>query len=96
MGQTRDDVSREAFDKIARAIGTGYPGGPKIDNLAKEGNADALKFPRANFHDNSLDFSFSGIKSSVLNYLNKMEMTKQDVNTCGYGSVLSKRLWLKF
>jgi len=79
MGETRDDAAGEAFDKIARAIGLGYPGGPKIDNLAKQGNADAIKFPRANFHDNSLDFSFSGIKSSVLNYLNKMKMTEQEI-----------------
>ena len=90
MGQTRDDAAGEAYDKIARAIGLGYPGGPKIDNLAKEGNADAIKFPRANFHDNSLDFSFSGIKSSVLNYLNKMEMTKQEVNKADVAASFQK------
>jgi N6-L-threonylcarbamoyladenine synthase len=90
MGQTRDDAAGEAYDKIARAIGLGYPGGPKIDNLAKEGNADAIKFPRANFHDDSLDFSFSGIKSSVLNYLNKMEMTKQEVNKADIAASFQK------
>jgi N6-L-threonylcarbamoyladenine synthase len=90
MGQTRDDAAGEAYDKIARAIGLGYPGGPKIDNLAKEGNADAIKFPRANFHDNSLDFSFSGIKSSVLNYLNKMDMTKQEVNKADVAASFQK------
>lgn len=90
MGQTRDDAAGEAYDKIARAIGLGYPGGPKIDNLAKEGNADAIKFPRANFHDNSLDFSFSGIKSSVLNYLNKMEMTKQEINRADVAASFQK------
>ncbi|MEW8957472.1 tRNA (adenosine(37)-N6)-threonylcarbamoyltransferase complex transferase subunit TsaD [Clostridium sp.] len=79
IGQTRDDAAGEAYDKIARALGLGYPGGPKIDKLAKEGNEDAIKFPRANFHDNSLDFSFSGVKSSVLNYLNKMDMTGEEV-----------------
>lgn len=90
IGQTRDDAAGEAFDKIARAIGLGYPGGPKIDNLAKEGNADAIKFPRANFHDNSLDFSFSGIKSSVLNYLNKMDMMKQEVNKADVAASFQK------
>jgi N6-L-threonylcarbamoyladenine synthase len=80
IGQTRDDAAGEAYDKIARALGLGYPGGPKIDELSKEGNEEAIKFPRANFHDNSLDFSFSGLKSAVLNYLNKMEMTGQEIN----------------
>ena len=80
IGQTRDDAAGEAYDKVARAIGLGYPGGPKIDKLAKEGNPQAISFPRANFHDNSLDFSFSGVKSAVLNYLNKMDMTGQEVN----------------
>ena len=90
IGQTRDDAAGEAFDKIARAIGLGYPGGPKIDNLAKKGNSNAIKFPRANFHDNSLDFSFSGIKSSVLNYLNKMEMTKQEVSKADVAASFQK------
>jgi N6-L-threonylcarbamoyladenine synthase len=80
IGKTRDDAAGEAFDKIARALGLGYPGGPKIDKLAKQGNPNAIKFPRANFHDDSLDFSFSGLKSAVLNYLNKMEMTNTEVN----------------
>jgi N6-L-threonylcarbamoyladenine synthase len=80
MGQTRDDAAGEAYDKVARAIGLGYPGGPKIDKIAKEGNENAIKFPRANFHDGSLDFSFSGVKSSVLNYLNKMEMKGEQIN----------------
>lgn len=80
MAQTRDDAAGEAYDKVARAIGLGYPGGPKIDKIAKEGNADAIKFPRANFHDASLDFSFSGVKSAVLNYLNKMNMKNEVIN----------------
>ncbi|SHE80035.1 tRNA (adenosine(37)-N6)-threonylcarbamoyltransferase complex transferase subunit TsaD [Clostridium fallax] len=80
LGETRDDAAGEAFDKVARAIGLGYPGGPKIDKLSKEGNKNAIKFPRANFHDNTLDFSFSGVKSSVLNYLNKMNMTGEIIN----------------
>ncbi len=80
MAETRDDAAGEAYDKVARAIGLGYPGGPKIDKIAKEGNENAIKFPRANFHDGSLDFSFSGVKSSVLNYLNKMEMKGEEIN----------------
>ncbi|HEY8804885.1 MAG TPA: tRNA (adenosine(37)-N6)-threonylcarbamoyltransferase complex transferase subunit TsaD [Clostridium sp.] len=80
MAQTRDDAAGEAFDKVARAIGLGYPGGPKIDKISKEGNADAIKFPRAKFHEASLDFSFSGVKSSVLNYLNKMNMKNETIN----------------
>lgn len=79
LGGTRDDAAGEAFDKVARAIGLGYPGGPKIDKVSKKGNADAIKFPRANFHDDSLDFSFSGVKSAVLNYLNNKEMKKEEI-----------------
>ena len=62
IGQTRDDAAGEAYDKVARALGLGYPGGPKIDKLAREGNPDAIAFPKANFHDKSLDFSFSGVE----------------------------------
>lgn len=80
IGETRDDAAGEAYDKVARSLGLGYPGGPKIDKLSKEGNEDAIKFPRANFHDNTLDFSFSGVKSAVLNYLNKMEMKNEKIN----------------
>lgn len=90
ISQTRDDAAGEAYDKVARAIGLGYPGGPKIDRLAKEGNAQAIKFPRANFHEASLDFSFSGLKSAVLNYLNKMEMTKQPVNRADVAASFQK------
>ena len=74
LGRTRDDAAGEAFDKVARAIGLGYPGGPKIDKAAKEGNADAIAFPRAKVADSVYDFSFSGLKSAVLNYLNSCEM----------------------
>lgn len=81
LGQTRDDAAGEAFDKVARAIGLGYPGGPKIDKVSKEGNPDAIKFPRANFHNDSLDFSFSGVKSAVLNYLNNKKMKNEEINT---------------
>lgn len=74
MGRTRDDAAGEAFDKVARAIGLGYPGGPKIDKVSKEGNPDAIQFPRAKVADSVYDFSFSGLKSAVLNYLNSCEM----------------------
>ena len=90
IGQTRDDAAGEAYDKIARALGLGYPGGPKIDKLSKEGNPDAIKFPRANFHDDSLDFSFSGLKSAVLNYLNKMEMTGTEINKADVAASFQK------
>ncbi|NOH15239.1 tRNA (adenosine(37)-N6)-threonylcarbamoyltransferase complex transferase subunit TsaD [Clostridium cochlearium] len=91
MGETRDDAAGEAYDKVARAIGLGYPGGPKIDKLSKEGNKDAIKFPRAKFHEeNTLDFSFSGLKSSVLNYLNTMEMKKEEVNRADVAASFQK------
>lgn len=80
VGRTRDDAAGEAFDKVARAIGLGYPGGPKIDKLAKEGNSAAIEFPRAFMEGAPYDFSFSGLKSSVLNYLNSCEMKHIDVN----------------
>lgn len=70
LGKTRDDAVGEAFDKVARALGLGYPGGPLIDQLAKTGDGKKIKFPRTYLKDNSYDFSFSGLKSSVLNYLN--------------------------
>lgn len=74
IGKTRDDAAGEAFDKVARAIGLGYPGGPKIDKLSKEGNPNAITFPRAHMEDAPYDFSFSGVKSSVLNYINGCQM----------------------
>ena len=79
MGKTRDDAAGEAFDKVARAIGLGYPGGPKIDKVAKEGNPYAIEFPRAHVGDSPFDFSFSGVKSSVLNYLNSCEMKGEEI-----------------
>lgn len=79
IGRTRDDAAGEAFDKVARAIGLGYPGGPKIDKLSKEGNPDAILFPRAKVAENEYDFSFSGLKSAVLNYLNGCQMRGESV-----------------
>ncbi|TCK87933.1 N6-L-threonylcarbamoyladenine synthase [Natranaerovirga hydrolytica] len=80
IGKTRDDAVGEAFDKVARAIGLGYPGGPKIDKLAQEGNAKAIDFPRSYLEEGSYDFSFSGIKSAVLNYLNQCKMKELSIN----------------
>ena len=79
IGRTRDDAAGEAFDKVARAIGLGYPGGPKIDKLAREGNPDAISFPRAKVAENEYDFSFSGLKSAVLNYLNSCQMKGEEI-----------------
>ena len=79
LGRTRDDAAGEAFDKVARAIGLGYPGGPKIDKLAKEGNPLAISFPKAKVADAPYDFSFSGLKSAVLNYLNGCKMKNQPI-----------------
>lgn len=74
LGRTRDDAAGEAFDKVARAIGLGYPGGPKIEKVSHEGNPHAMEFPRAKIDDGPYDFSFSGLKSAVLNYINGCNM----------------------
>ena len=79
IGRTRDDAAGEAFDKVARAIGLGYPGGPKIDKLSKEGNPNAIHFPKARIEEAPYDFSFSGLKSAVLNYLNGCKMRGETV-----------------
>ena len=79
LGRTRDDAVGEAFDKVARAIGLGYPGGPKIDKLAKEGNPNAIRFPRAKIEDAVYDFSFSGVKSAVLNHINGCKMKGEPI-----------------
>ena len=90
VGRTRDDAAGEAFDKVARAIGLGYPGGPKIDKIAKEGNPDAIVFPRAHVDDAPYDFSFSGIKSSVLNYINSAEMKGETINRADVAASFQK------
>lgn len=81
LARTRDDAAGEAFDKIARVLGLGYPGGPLIDKLAKEGNPDAVQFPRVRMDRNSLDFSFSGVKTAVINYLHKLEQNGEQYNS---------------
>lgn len=80
VGRTRDDAAGEAFDKVARAIGLGYPGGPKIDKLAKEGDCQAIQFPRAKIDGSLYDFSFSGVKSAVLNHINSCQMKGELIN----------------
>ena len=80
LGQTRDDAAGEAFDKIARIMGYPYPGGPHIDSLAQSGNPEAMHFPLALRKEHSFDFSFSGLKSSVINYLHTKEMKKEEVS----------------
>ena len=79
IGHTRDDAAGEAFDKVARAVGLGYPGGPKVDKAAREGNPHAIEFPRAKVGDNPYDFSFSGLKSAVLNYINHAKMPGEEI-----------------
>lgn len=90
LGRTRDDAAGEAFDKVARAIGLGYPGGPKIDKLSKEGNPEAISFPKAHVAEAPLDFSFSGVKSAVLNYINGCEMKGLSYNTADIAASFQK------
>ncbi len=80
MGQTRDDAAGEAFDKVARVMGLPYPGGPQIDRLAADGNPDAIDFPRALLENGNYEFSFSGLKSAVLNYLNEQKMKHREIS----------------
>ncbi len=90
LGQTRDDAAGEAFDKVARAIGLGYPGGPKIDKVSREGNPDAIHFPRAKVGESEYDFSFSGLKSSVLNYLNSCQMKAEEYSQADVAASFQK------
>jgi N6-L-threonylcarbamoyladenine synthase len=79
IGRTRDDAAGEAFDKVARALGLPYPGGPLIDKLSMTGNKNAIEFPRVMLEPNSYDFSFSGLKTSVLNYLNQANQKNEEI-----------------
>lgn len=80
LGRTRDDAAGEAFDKIARVLDLGYPGGPAIDKQAKLGNPNAIRFPRVNFQDKTYDFSFSGLKTAVINYVHKARQKGEEIN----------------
>lgn len=90
LGRTRDDAAGEAFDKVARAIGLGYPGGPKIDKLSKEGNEKAIPFPKAKVNGSPYDFSFSGLKSAVLNYINSCQMKGEKINEADIAASFQK------
>jgi len=90
IGRTRDDAAGEAFDKVARAIGLGYPGGPKIEKAAREGDPMAIPFPKAKVNDNPYDFSFSGVKSAVLNYINQAQMKGEEVNRADLAASFQK------
>lgn len=90
LGQTRDDAAGEAFDKIARVMGYPYPGGPHIDRLAKEGNPKAIHFPMGLSKEHNFDFSFSGLKSAVINYLNTAKMKKEEVNQADVAASFQK------
>ncbi len=90
LGRTRDDAAGEAFDKVARAIGLGYPGGPKIEKVSHEGNAEAIQFPRAKVDGDVYDFSFSGLKSAVLNYLNGCRMKGEEINQADVAASFQK------
>ena len=90
LGRTRDDAAGEAFDKIARVIGLGYPGGPKIEALSKEGDKNAISFPQVEFSDNPYDFSFSGVKTSVINYLHNKEQKSEEVNNADIAASFQK------
>jgi N6-L-threonylcarbamoyladenine synthase len=80
LGGTRDDAAGEAFDKVARVIGLGYPGGPKIDKVSKQGDPEAIQFKRVFLEEGSMDFSFSGIKTGVLNYVNGEKQKGHEIN----------------
>lgn len=90
LGRTRDDAAGEAFDKVARAVGLGYPGGPKIEKLSKEGNPYAIAFPKARIADSPYDFSFSGVKSAVLNYINGCQMKGEPYNQADIAASFQK------
>lgn len=90
IGRTRDDAAGEAFDKVARAIGLGYPGGPKIEKLARQGKEDAFSFPKAKIEEAPFDFSFSGLKSSVLNQINSAQMKGEELNRADIAASFQK------
>lgn len=80
IAETRDDAIGEVFDKVARKLNLSYPGGPNVERLARDGNEEGIKFPKSRFEDETLDFSYSGLKSSVLNYINKYNLNPHELN----------------
>ena len=79
VGKSVDDAAGECYDKVARAVGLGYPGGPKVDKASKGGDPEAIVFPKGEVRDRPYDFTFSGLKSAVLNYINKANMTGEQI-----------------
>ncbi|WP_196593933.1 tRNA (adenosine(37)-N6)-threonylcarbamoyltransferase complex transferase subunit TsaD [Pectinatus sottacetonis] len=90
IGQTRDDAAGEAFDKVARLLGLPYPGGPQIDKLAKQGNPEAVDFPKALMNKNNYEFSFSGLKSAVINYIHNAEQRSETINKADVAASFQK------
>ncbi|MDQ0204928.1 tRNA (adenosine(37)-N6)-threonylcarbamoyltransferase complex transferase subunit TsaD [Pectinatus haikarae] len=90
IGQTRDDAAGEAFDKVARLLGLPYPGGPQIDKLARQGNPEAIDFPRALMKDNNYEFSFSGLKSAVINYIHNAGQKNISINKADVAASFQK------
>ena len=80
IAKTNDDAAGEAFDKVSRVLGLGYPGGPAIQECAKSGNPDAIRFPRVNMGESGFDFSFSGVKTAVINYIHNAEQKGIEIN----------------
>lgn len=97
VGKTRDDAAGEAYDKVAKLLGLGYPGGPIIDRLAQKGNRGAVSFPMAKISDRSLDFSFSGLKTAVLRIVKEDERVKEDPGRldllAGFQEAVVNMLW---
>lgn len=90
IGQTRDDAAGEAFDKVARVLELGYPGGPKIDALAKEGDENAITFKKVRFGKDNYDFSFSGIKTGVINYIHNATQKGEEINKADVAASFEK------
>lgn len=90
LGGTRDDAAGEAFDKVARVIGLGYPGGPKVQKAAETGNPDAIPFPKVHFKENPYDFSFSGVKTAVINYVHNAEQKGEAIPKADVAASFSK------
>lgn len=81
LAKTHDDAAGEAFDKVSRVLKLGYPGGPAIQKVAKNGNPNAIKFPRVNMGEDGFDFSFSGLKTAVINYIHRAEQKGEEICT---------------
>ncbi len=90
LGQTRDDAAGEAFDKVSRVLGLGYPGGPQIDKISKQGNENAISFKKVSFGKDNYDFSFSGIKTGVINYLHNASQKGENINVADVAASFQK------